>query len=65
MEYLVGPIAAFIKWTFDNILVPIGELPALINPNNIFIILGFIGMFYWLYMQQKYNKKAKEEGSIK
>lgn len=61
MQYIVEPIAALIKWTFDNILVPIGELPALINPNNIFIIIGFIGMFYWLFLQSKYNKKAAED----
>ncbi len=62
MEYIVGPIAALIKWTFDNILVPIGELPAFMNPNNIFIVLGFVGLFYWLNLQGKYNKKAKSEG---
>ena len=58
MEYIVGPIAALIKWTFDNILVPIGDLPGFANPNNIFIVMGFLGMFYWLNMQRKFNKEA-------
>jgi len=58
MEYIVGPIAALIKWTFDNILVPIGELPDLINPNYIFLLIGFVGMFYWFFLQRKYNKQA-------
>jgi len=61
MEYIVGPIAALIKWTFDEILVPIGELPDLINPNYIFLALGFIGLFYWLWMQKKYNDQAAND----
>jgi hypothetical protein len=65
MQYLVGPIAALIKWTFDNILVPIGELPIFANPNTIFIAIGCAGLLYWLYWQQKYNKKASEEGGLK
>lgn len=58
MQYIVEPIAALIKWTFDTILVPLGELPSMINPNNIFLVIGFIGMFYWLNLQRKYNKEA-------
>lgn len=65
MQYLTGPIAALIKWTFDYILVPIGELPDYINPNYIFLVLGFVGLFYWLRLQAKYNKKAEQEGGIK
>lgn len=65
MQYLTGPIAALIKWTFDNILVPIGELPNYINPNYIFLVLGFVGLFYWLRVQAQYNRKAEREGGIK
>lgn len=66
MEYIVGPIAALIKWTFDNILVPIGELPDIINPNYIFIVVGCLGLVYWLFLQQKYNKQADNTpGQIK
>ena len=65
MQYLTGPIAALIKWTFDFLLVPIGDLPGLLNPNNIFLVLGFIGLIYWLRLQGKYNKKAAQEGGIK
>lgn len=64
MQYIVNPIGHLIVWTFDNVLVPIGELGAL-NPNNLFIVLGFIGLFYWLFSQHKYNKKAEQEGSLK
>lgn len=65
MQYIVEPIAALIKWTFDNLLVPIGDLPGLLNPNNIFIIIIALGLLYWLRMQSKYNKKAEQEGGIK
>lgn len=64
MDYIVNPIGKLVVWTFDNLLVPIGELGAL-NPNNFFVALGFIGLFYWLYMQQKLNKKAEQEGTLK
>jgi len=64
MDYIVNPIGRLIVWTFDNILVPIGDLGA-VNPNTIFIILGFVGLFYWLYSQHKYNKKAESEGALK
>lgn len=47
-------------WTFDVILVPLGDLP-----NYAFILLGVFGLFMWLSMQGKYNKKAQGEGTIK
>lgn len=65
MQYIVEPIAALIKWSFDNILVPIGELPALLNPNNIFIVVIAAGLGYWLYLQSQFNKKAEREGGLK
>lgn len=64
MQYILDPIAFILKWSFDHILVPIGELPNIINPNYIFLFLGFIGLFYWLNLQNKYNKKAEKEGGI-
>jgi len=65
MEYLVGPIASLITSSFDNLLVPIGELGGLLNPNTIFTLLGFVGLGYWLYIQTKYNKTAEQTGGIK
>ncbi|MCZ4407925.1 hypothetical protein O3Q51_03845 [Cryomorphaceae bacterium 1068] len=66
MQEIVGPIAALIKWTFDEILVPIGELPDIINPNYIFLAIGFVGLFYWLILQKKYNTQADNTpGQIK
>lgn len=61
MQEIVGPIAVLIKWTFDNILVPIGELPDVINPNYIFSGVLFMGLIYWLFLQKKYNKQAAKD----
>lgn len=64
MDYIVNPLGQLIVWTFDNLLVPIGDL-GLANPNNLFIVLGFVGLFYWLAQQHKYNKIAEEQGTLK
>ncbi len=65
MDYIVNPIAWIIKWTFDYIMVPLGELPNIINPNYIFLAIGIFGFIYWMLLQRKYNRKAREEGTIK
>lgn len=65
MQYIVEPIAALILWTFQTLLEPLGELPGLLNPNTIFIVLIAFGLGYWLMMQQKFNKKAEREGGLK
>ena len=63
MDWLAYPIANLIVWTFDNLLVPFGELSNsenfwFLSPNFLIVILGFIGLFLWLSMQSKYNKEA-------
>lgn len=41
-------------------------LPVLGNiPNVIFIITGFILLFYWLREMAKYNREAEEKGTLK
>lgn len=64
MEYFLNPLGRFIVWTFDTLLVPIGDM-AVLNPNNLFIVIGFVGLAYWLYSQVKYNKRAQREGTLK
>lgn len=64
MDYIVNPIAAFLKWTFDYILVPLGELPDIINPNYLFLYIGFIGLFIWLFLLRRYRKKAERENTL-
>jgi len=65
MDYIVNPIAAVVRWSFDNILVPIGELAGAMNPNAIFSATIVIGLVYWLVMQSKFDKKAEREGGLK
>ena len=56
----------FIYWLFDatyaffDVFKNLGDIP-----NNIFIVLGFVGLFYWLVLQKKYNKKAQDTGALK
>ncbi len=56
----------FIYWlndalnAFFNVFEKLGNIP-----NYIFIVLGFVGLFYWLNLQKKFNKKAQESGSLK
>ena len=33
--------------------------------NYSLIVLGFVGLFYWLNLQKKFNDKAKKEGTLK
>lgn len=42
----------------------LGETPYF-NLNVAFIILGFVGLFFWLRMQAKFNKEAEEKGTLK
>lgn len=34
-------------------------------PNYLIIITGFVGLFFWLNTQVKFNKKAQEQGTLK
>lgn len=47
-------------YTFFGLLEKLGNIP-----NYVFIALGFGGLFYWLNLQGKYNKKAQAEGGLK
>lgn len=52
-------IADLLTWTF-GIFEMIGN-----TFNYSLIVLGFIGLFYWLNLQKKFNDKAKKEGTLK
>jgi len=58
MEWLTTPLADLLVWTFETFLEPAGNLP-----NTLFTLLGFGGLFYWLNLQSKYNKKAEQESN--
>lgn len=53
MEWLTEPLAQFITWSFDTLLVPMQNMP-----NVAFILLGFFGLFSWLRIQTKLSAKA-------
>lgn len=55
MEWLTTPLADFIVWTFETFLEPMKNMP-----NTAFLLLGFVGLFYWLNLQAKYNKQAEQ-----
>ena len=58
-QEIIYPIGKFIEWTFENVLVPIA------SPMNIsVIILGFVGLAFWLRLQKKFTEKAKRDGTI-
>lgn len=46
-------IGDFILWTTEILFENIGNLF-----NDAMIVLGFIGLFIWLRLQNKYNKEA-------
>jgi len=52
MYYLLKPLEDLFVWSF-GILENLGNLP-----NYAFIVLGFVLMFYWLYLQGNFNKQA-------
>ena len=54
-------IGDFLLWTF-NILE--NEEPVTMIFNYGAIVLGFVGLFYWLNIQKKLSAKAKREGTL-
>ncbi len=60
MNDILRFIGDFLTWTFENLLETAGQ-----KPNILFILIGFVGMFLWLKMQADYNRKAKQNQSIK
>ncbi len=60
LQQILEPIGEAIVWSFDNLLVPMGNLP------NIVCTLGvFVGIFIWVKMQKKYNEEAERNGTLK
>ena len=56
MNWLLHPIRDFLIWMFENTLEPLGNVP-----NIIFISLILGGLVYWMFVQNKLNKKAEQE----
>ena len=50
-------IGHFIQSTFNWFLTPFGWMPV-----TVFVITLAIGALYWLMLQGRYNRRAKERG---
>ena len=62
-QEIITPVAKFIEWTFETILVPMS------SPFNMAVIaLGFGGLFLWLRLQKntrpRPRKKAASSNSL-
>jgi hypothetical protein len=58
-QEIITPIGKAMEWSFENILVPMAD------PLNLgVVILGLVGLVYWLRLQKKYNDQAKSDGTI-
>ena len=58
MQQIAFALGHFLEWTFQ-ILSALGWLPSI----GISVLL-FVGMLYWLNLQGRYNRKAKQDGTI-
>jgi hypothetical protein len=47
-----------LQWTF-NILE--NDMPTTFLVNTGAVLLGFVGLFYWLNLQRKFNAQAEED----
>ncbi|MDA0304357.1 MAG: hypothetical protein O3B45_08355 [Bacteroidetes bacterium] len=58
-QEIITPVAKFIEGTFETVLVPLSD-----PFNSGVILLGFIGLAFWMRLQKKYTEKAKREGGM-
>lgn len=56
---LITPLAQFVEWTFQTVLLPISDMF-----NWGVIALGLVGLAFWLRLQSKYNARAEQDGTI-
>jgi len=56
---VITPLAQFIEWTFNTVLVPMSN-----GFNWAVIAIGAVGLVFWLRLQGKYNAKAAQDGTI-
>lgn len=58
-QEVIYPIGEMLEWSFENVLV---HISAPLNAGV--VILGFVGLFFWLRLQKKYSAQAKAEGTL-
>jgi hypothetical protein len=56
---VITPLAQFIEWTFNTVLVPMSD-----SFNWAVIGIGLAGLLFWLRLQKKYNAQAEQDGTI-
>jgi hypothetical protein len=56
---VITPLAQFIEWTFNTVLVPMSD-----GFNWAVIAIGLGGLLFWLRLQKKYNAQAEQDGTI-
>ena len=56
---VITPLAQFVEWTFNTVLLPISE-----GFNWAVIGIGVVGLLFWLRLQKKYNAQAEQDGTI-
>jgi hypothetical protein len=56
---IITPVAQFIEWTFQTLLLPISD-----GANWGVIALGGAGLVFWLRLQSKYNARAEKDGTL-
>lgn len=56
---IITPVAQFIEWTFQTVLLPISD-----GANWGVIALGGAGLVFWLRLQSKYNSRAEKDGTL-
>lgn len=59
MNELFYSVAHIVEDSFVLLLEPIGNMF-----NYLVIVLGLIGLVFWLRLQKKYTKKAIENGDL-
>ena len=58
-QELITPVAKFIEWTFETVLVPIS------SPFNLAVIVLILGgLAFWLRRQGKFTGEARQNGGI-
>lgn len=58
VQDIIYPIGDLIVWTFDNVLVPIGNIAGRTFWELLWASVGIFGIALWLKMQAKYNNEA-------
>lgn len=51
-------LGEFLLWTTSILFENVGNIF-----NNAMIVLGFIGLFFWLNVQKKFNQEAKNNSN--